>query len=224
MDDLLFKIKRWNQWHALGLLLAGMLSIIIASTTPILCLCLASFLWLLGSHIGFLRTYQPFAGYANWVTMFRLTLLFILGFFYPLFSQEQLFVLALVIVGLDGLDGYLARKFKQSSDLGAYLDMECDTFFVCLLCTNYFLEAKFGFWILIVGYLRYLYVMALHLFSLQNKKEKSTKFAKTIAVLLFFALLFPLISSVQFYYPLVLIASLLVLYSFGVSFISLLST
>ena len=127
------------------------------------------------------------------------------------------FLLALC---LDGLDGYLARKFKQSSDFGAYFDMETDSFYVAFLSTYWYLTDTVGVWILFVGFLRYLYVVALKLFQLEKKKEKSTRFAKTIAVVLMSALLAPFVLPTNIYLIMISTAALLTIYSFGVSFVS----
>lgn len=66
---------------------------------------------------------------ANLITIFRIFLIFIASFL--LFKQSTLaYVLAVLLVisafALDGVDGYVARKFNETSKLGAMLDIMSD--------------------------------------------------------------------------------------------------
>jgi CDP-diacylglycerol---glycerol-3-phosphate 3-phosphatidyltransferase len=66
---------------------------------------------------------------ANFVTIFRVFLVFIATYF--LFGHSIIgYLLALLLpiatFALDGLDGYLARKFNETSKLGAVLDIMSD--------------------------------------------------------------------------------------------------
>lgn len=66
---------------------------------------------------------------ANFITIFRIFLVFIAV--YLLFSHNPLwfiFALLLTIIAfsLDGVDGWVARKFNESSKLGAVLDIMSD--------------------------------------------------------------------------------------------------
>lgn len=66
---------------------------------------------------------------ANLITIFRIFLVFIVA--YLLFSHSPLmFVAALFLTiiafALDGVDGWVARKFNESSKLGAVLDIISD--------------------------------------------------------------------------------------------------
>ena len=216
------KIKRWNKYHAILVGLSGIGVLFFNSLMPLLLMAFLSFSWYVLSHLQVLKSFKPFGGYANWITLFRLALIFFTGWAFSYWPYSWIFVPVLIIACLDGVDGYLARKYNQQSDFGAYLDMESDTFYVCLLCTAYFLEGLFDWWILLIGFLRYIYVVLLYLFDLQNKPEKSTRFAKTIAVALFIALMFPLLFPKAVFIPGVMLASISVFLSFARSFFLLL--
>lgn len=66
---------------------------------------------------------------ANFITIFRIFLVFISVF---LLFQDSLssyiwaFLLTITAFALDGLDGYIARRFNESSKLGAVLDIMSD--------------------------------------------------------------------------------------------------
>lgn len=213
----LASIKKWNYQHAGFMLAAGLLTLLFQVLFILPLIAISSFSIFL---VKYTQQSKAF-GYANWVTSLRLVLLLLLGFFIFQIPAWVSLALGIVVLILDGLDGYLARKFDDTTDFGAYLDMETDTFFVCLFCTYYYLNEQLGGWVLAVGYMRYIYVGLILLFKLQGRKEKSTRFAKTIAVILFSALLMPLVLPSFLYQPAMIIATVLVLYSFGLSFIGL---
>ena len=51
---------------------------------------------------------------------------------YWIMPGSFLFIIGISIFCLDGLDGFIARKYKQTSEFGAYFDMETDAFYVFL--------------------------------------------------------------------------------------------
>ncbi len=213
-------INRWNFFHTILMLIVGVLSLVFQDVEPLMLGVVLSFVIYIYLHKQLLASFKPFGGYANWVTLFRFLLMLtggvLLGYWKPVYS----FPFFLIALCLDGLDGYLARKLDQSTEFGAYLDMETDAFFVAFLSTYWYLEGRVGAWILLIGFLRYLYVLALKVLRLEGKEEKGTRFAKTIAVLIMSALLAPFVLPELIYLILIISTSFLTLYSFGVSFVS----
>ncbi|MBR3888971.1 CDP-alcohol phosphatidyltransferase family protein, partial [bacterium] len=68
---------------------------------------------------------------ANFITIFRVFLMFIGVYLIMAMPESQCaFLLALVLTilafAMDGLDGYVARKFHEESKLGALLDIMSD--------------------------------------------------------------------------------------------------
>ncbi|KAA3632836.1 MAG: CDP-alcohol phosphatidyltransferase family protein, partial [Bacteroidetes bacterium] len=171
-------------------------------------------------HEQLLANFKPFGGYANWVTIFRFLLMLTGGVLLNSWNPVYCFPFFLIALCLDGLDGYLARKLGQTTEFGAYLDMETDAFFVAFLSTYWYLDGRVGVWILFIGFLRYLYVLTLKLSGLEGKEEKGTRFAKIIAVLIMSALLAPFVLPEMVYMSMIVLASVLTVYSFGVSFVS----
>lgn len=102
-------------------------------------------------------------GRANRVTLLRGFIVALLGGF--LFAPE-VFVdhgtwlagLVLLALGLDGLDGYLARRHAEVSDFGARFDMEVDAALMLVLSAALVLSGQFGPWVLAIGLLRYLFM------------------------------------------------------------------
>lgn len=107
-------------------------------------------------------------GYANFVTAFRSTLVSLTGATVICFeSLHQADTVLWVLVGvvafalaLDGIDGYLARKYRQESELGARFDMEVDALLILILSVAAAILAKAGAWVLLIGLMRYGFVAA----------------------------------------------------------------
>lgn len=114
-------------------------------------------------HHGFERF-----GLANAVTAVRAALVSMacaIVVFPEALQQAQptvwaLVVLVLVALALDGVDGHLARRFSQESELGARFDMEVDALLILCLSAAAFLLDKAGAWVLLIGLMRYGFVLA----------------------------------------------------------------
>ncbi len=107
-------------------------------------------------------------GYANMVTAFRASLVSLTGATVLCFeslhkTDTVLWVLVGVVVfalALDGIDGYLARRYRQESELGARFDMEVDALLILVLSVAAAMMDKAGAWVLMIGLMRYIFVAA----------------------------------------------------------------
>jgi len=212
------KIIHWNRYHALlicmisGLVmfkpLDGLLSIGVG----------ISFLYFLYIHVDLLKTYRPFAGYANWVTSVRLFAILLAGFFVKICTYPVFFVFLLMIILADALDGFLARRYGTSSTFGAYYDMETDAFFVYMIAYLLYQEGLAPFWVLWAGWLRYLAVLVEWALGIHGQPAPPNPFARSIAGFLFVALLLPWIWSNPISMSILMGAVIAVTFSFGYSF------
>lgn len=80
---------------------------------------------------------------------------------------------ALIVLALDGLDGWVARRFEQTSIVGARLDMEADAWTVAGLCLALYASDRVGPWALAPGALRYIYVMVRMLTHAEPTERRS---------------------------------------------------
>ncbi|WP_137128972.1 CDP-alcohol phosphatidyltransferase family protein [Rhizobium sp. FY34] len=120
--------------------------------------------------LGLPQHRHPRFGYANIVTALRASLISMVGavvLFSDTFRAEHFDHMIWATCGavmfalsLDGVDGYLARRFRQASALGARFDMELDAFLILILSVAATELGKAGPWVLLIGALRYLFVMA----------------------------------------------------------------
>jgi phosphatidylglycerophosphate synthase len=69
-------------------------------------------------------------------------------------------ILGAVALGLDGVDGMIARRTGTASAFGARFDMETDALTVLMLSVLVAAQGRVGAWVLLSGAMRYLYVGA----------------------------------------------------------------
>ncbi len=107
----------------------------------------------------------PGLGPANRLTLARATLvlpLAALALLPGVFTGEGywwIVGLSTIALVLDGLDGPLARRTGTESAFGARFDMELDAFLLLVLSGLLWRSGKVGSWVLLVGGLRYFFVL-----------------------------------------------------------------
>ncbi|MBD0415300.1 CDP-alcohol phosphatidyltransferase family protein [Tianweitania sp. Rool2] len=111
-------------------------------------------------------------GYANTITALRTAMVCFVGavvFIADAFGGSDqlawlLVLVASVAVALDGIDGYLARRFAEETGFGARFDMEIDALLILILSAAALILQKAGWWVLLIGLMRYMFVAAQHFF------------------------------------------------------------
>ena len=73
-------------------------------------------------------------------------------------SAGTLVLLAGLALALDAVDGWVARRTRTTSALGARMDMEVDAFLILVLSIA--AASVLGWWVLVIGAFRYLLVVA----------------------------------------------------------------
>ena len=80
-------------------------------------------------------------------------------------EKNLLLFLLIISVGLDGLDGYIARYFKESSLFGYKFDLETDTLLILILSISVYLNIHGNLIVLLIPFYRYVF------FALQFKYQ-----------------------------------------------------
>lgn len=112
------------------------------------------------------RRPRPGFGAANGITLGRAALIAIVAAFAvePPPGEDADWWIAAAVAGLalllDGADGWIARRTARSSAFGARFDMETDALAALVLCLVLWRADRTGAWILLIGALRYLFVLA----------------------------------------------------------------
>lgn len=211
-------IDDWNLVNSAVLLSATGIALYFKNIDSLIVAASLSFIGLFIAQVKFLRAIKPFGGYANWVTAFRLMLILVGMACYPHLTDLELFAILVLAVGLDVVDGWLARRFNQQSTFGMYFDMETDALYVLLVCVYLYFQGIAGLWIIIPGILRYVYRMFIFLMPKPNFKEQKQPYAALIAGCYFVILLLSVAWQNEAQKIILIIGSLAIVGSFGKSF------
>ena len=206
------KLIDWSNRHAIVMLL---ISLLLSAGAPLAVLPivgLISFVVLLFTHRAGWTPTGAF-GIANGITLLRLLLILCL----PLLIDSAIVLigLALVVLCLDGLDGWVARRLGTNSEFGEYFDKETDAFFMLLLCWLLFLDQRLEVWVLLPGLMRYLFVVFLIISKPPAYKEPQTNTGKIIFAVTIVILIFCFTPYAGLYKPLSLLMTGLLAYSFA---------
>lgn len=126
-------------------------------------------------------------GWANRITLARAVLVAALGgvLVAPEIIQRHgvvLAALALLVIVLDGLDGWVARTVDSESRFGARFDMEVDALLIMFLCIAVVLAERAGAWVLAIGGIRYAFMAAGWLWPWLQRKLPPSRWRKYICV------------------------------------------
>jgi CDP-diacylglycerol--glycerol-3-phosphate 3-phosphatidyltransferase len=91
---------------------------------------------------------------SNIITISRLVLLPLIIYFLLTGQRLVAFIIMLVSLLSDGLDGYLARKLNQESRLGKFLDPLCDKIFLAAVLITFLYLGAVPLWAVILIVLR----------------------------------------------------------------------
>jgi phosphatidylglycerophosphate synthase len=206
--------ERWSKLHAVAMLIAALLALALRAAWPVALIGAASLFALLGLGRG---RYTPAGafGSANAVTLLRLLLIACLALVGQRMRGEESALLMFAVFALDGLDGWLARSRQLSSAFGARFDTECDAMLVLVGSLLLYLRARLPAFILVPGALRYAYVLAIGWLPGRGREQPRSlvgRYVFAIVVLSLCASLWPL---EPWHRPFALLATLLIVYSFG---------
>ena len=128
------------------------------------------------------------AGPANWITLGRVALTtFLAGFGVHLPWYVAVAIISTCLI-LDGVDGWLARKTKTTSKLGATYDMESDAYLVMTASLVLYTRGLVGPWGLIAGWWRYAYALLVIVLPSAGEVPRSN-FARYVYIALMTALI-----------------------------------
>lgn len=219
LRDVQGRLIDWNQRHAFVVIAATALSLGLSSAWPIVLTAAASFGVLMRDCRPLWRPPGRF-GLANAVTSFRLLGILALP---QLLAAGPLAVAAwaVVLLVLDGLDGWLARRSGLASEFGEYFDKEADALLVLVLCHLLFDSGRLGPWILVPGLLRYAFVIFLMVARPPAVKEQRSELGKWIFLGSMSAWIVAFTPFPGFYEPYAVVMTVLLLYSFAAAVIGL---
>ncbi|MDY7527859.1 MULTISPECIES: CDP-alcohol phosphatidyltransferase family protein [Cryobacterium] len=122
-------------------------------------------------------------GPANRVTAVRSTLVgmisgIVVASFVAPVPTTLMMALVVPALVLDAVDGWVARHTNSTSELGARFDMEVDAFL--LLVLSVYVSKNLGTWVLAIGTMRYLFVIAGWIFPWLRRQLPSRYWRKVV--------------------------------------------
>jgi phosphatidylglycerophosphate synthase len=208
----------WNRYHCFALLAASVIFLLTHNLIFFVLAGTGSIMWLIFLSRDELKKLAPFGGWANRVTAIRYIAIMMLAMFYSSLTNLQIALWLAAIIPFDGIDGYLARKRNEKTEMGAYFDMETDVLFVCIASCILFVRGLSGYEILIIAFFRYIYVVLVFVLGYYNIKEQRTKIGPIIAVYVFIAVTLAFLVSEIARIVLIYSAIVLLIVSFAYSF------
>jgi phosphatidylglycerophosphate synthase len=126
-------------------------------------------------------------GLANWTTTARAALAALVAGFVgepaDWASAAAIAGVALAVAVLDGVDGWLARRGRLQSSFGARFDMEVDALLLMALAILAWHYGKSGAWVLLSGWLRYLFVAGGGFFPWLSRPLPHSRRRQTVCVI-----------------------------------------
>jgi len=104
--------------------------------------------------------------------------------------------LAALALALDGLDGLIARRHGRTSRFGALFDQEIDAGLILVLCLLLGLSGKIGFWIVALGAMRYVFLVAGRVWPVLGRPLPPSAIRKAVCAIQVAALLISLLPPV----------------------------
>jgi phosphatidylglycerophosphate synthase len=130
------------------------------------------------------RSWPHSIGHANRVTLVRAVLVggvtaLVADSLVDQFPTAVIVSIAAVALVLDAVDGIVARRTGTVTPLGARFDMEVDAFLILVL--SVFVAQSLGWWVLVIGLLRYLFLVAGKLASWLREPLPTSQARKVVA-------------------------------------------
>lgn len=207
-------IERWSLGNAGGLILATAATLWFGALGPVLVTGGAALVMLVVQERWAWTPGGAF-GRANAVTAVRLVLVLSLPFIPAEASPLWPIGVGLAVLLSDGLDGYLARRFELESEFGEFFDKETDALFLLVLCLMTSERDLLTSWVVSLGLLRYLFVVALFLLQPDVGKEYRSQWARYIYVGVVLSMLAAFLPYPALVQPVVALAAVALFYSFG---------
>jgi phosphatidylglycerophosphate synthase len=172
-------ILRWSLLNAVAVLGAVLIGRGDNSIRLVLALSVLSFLlylWLARPRLKGRELWN----WANLVSLFRWVVMAGLGLTMPQAPGALILGGGTLFMGLDTLDGWLARRQETQTEFSEYLDKEIDSLFLLTVCLGLVTRHVVGAWVLIIGLSRYAFVIALAALRPPLPKEKRSNRARLV--------------------------------------------
>ncbi|MBT3548892.1 MAG: CDP-alcohol phosphatidyltransferase family protein [Gammaproteobacteria bacterium] len=139
--------------------------------------------------------------YASFITYLRIVISIILlsisfnaltdqNIFNKFYLEDYFAILALIALCLDGIDGYLARRFNEQCNFGEVFDQDADTLLILTLCTSLYLNKDTSVIVFLIPFYRYIFLVFMMKYKWMKRKLPRSYYRKLSCVLSTFILIF----------------------------------
>ena len=163
----------------------SILSTVLVDSITIYLITIASFMVILNKQIFYLNI-------PNLITNFRLVInIFILVMVLNInnYDKNLVLFLSLMSISLDGIDGYLSRRLRQTTEFGYVFDQEVDNFLILILCFSIVYNHDYNLYILLIPFYRYIFLLLIQLKIISKDPLPDSFFRKSICVVLISSLI-----------------------------------
>ena len=102
---------------------------------------------------------------------------------FDIFYTERLFIiLAIISLLLDGLDGFIARKYNQVTKYGEVIDQEADNFLIFVMSISLYLNKEIGLYVFLIPAFRYIFIFFMTRYSWLNNTLPDSQLRKVVCV------------------------------------------
>ena len=103
---------------------------------------------------------------------------------FNIFYIERIFILlALISLLLDGLDGFIARKYNQVTEFGELIDQEADNFLILIMTISLYLNRDVDFYIFLIPAYRYIFIFLMAKYAWLKRRLPESHIRKLACVL-----------------------------------------
>ena len=95
--------------------------------------------------------------------------------FYP---ERMIVILAVISFILDGVDGFIARKYNHVTKFGEIIDQESDNFLMLVLAISLYLNREVGIYIFLIPLYRYIFILYMSRYSWLKTELPLSQFRK----------------------------------------------
>lgn len=201
---------------SLAMILAALVFTVTDSANWYIGVSIVSVLVWVGWHREQWKMFGKLGGVANILTGLRWLGIAALGGFCMQLHPYIILILGILVLVLDGLDGYYARKLQTTSEFGDVFDKETDAFFVLTYGVIIVALDLAGSWVLLPGLLRYGYVIILAYVDKPPNPSGYSFRRRFVGMWMMGTLLAPFLVPAWMYVPGLIAAIVMILYSFAV--------
>ena len=109
---------------------------------------------------------------------------------FEIFYMERYFIiLAIISFLLDGLDGFIARKYNQVTKYGEVIDQEADNFLIFVMSISLYINKEIGLYVFLIPAFRYIFIFSMTRYYWLKNTLPDSQLRKAVCVSIIFIMI-----------------------------------